>query len=31
MVLWNVLMAVALYRRVGIHSTLLGKVHLRWG
>jgi O-antigen/teichoic acid export membrane protein len=31
MVLWNVLMAVALYRRVGIHSTLFGKIGFRWG
>jgi O-antigen/teichoic acid export membrane protein len=29
MVLWNVLMAVALYRRVGIHCSFLGK--LRFG
>jgi O-antigen/teichoic acid export membrane protein len=28
MILWNVWMAVTLYRKVGIHSTALGRLHL---
>jgi O-antigen/teichoic acid export membrane protein len=29
-VVWNILMAIALYQRSGIHSTILGKLGLRW-